>query len=65
MRPRSRMADRVPRSSEVKMYMTEDEALWTKIERGDSQQGSSSKGAMYSSVPSIRVFFQVGVGLSG
>ena len=35
------------------------------MERGDSQQGSSSKGAIYSTVSSARALSQVGVGPSG
>ena len=34
------------------------------MERGDSQQGSSSEGAMYSTVPSVRALSQVRVGPS-
>ena len=60
-----RMAGHVPSSPEVIVYMTEEEALWAEIEHADSQQGSSSEGALFSEVLSVRELFEVGAGPSG
>ena len=60
----SRMAGREPKSSEVIVFMTEEETIWAKIECADSQQGSSSEGAFFSEVPSTRALSQVGAGPS-
>ena len=45
--------------------MTEEEALFTEWERVDTQQGSSSKGALFSFVPSSRALSHIGAILSG
>ena len=46
-------------------YMTEEEALFAEMERADSQQGSSSKGALFGSVSCVWALSQFGVGPSG
>ena len=45
--------------------MIEEEALFYECECGDSQQGSSSKGAPFSAVPSAKALSQIGAGPSG
>ena len=49
----------------VTVYMTEEEDLWAEMERGDSQQGNSSEGVVYITVPSARAHSQVRAGSSG
>ncbi|KAL5580129.1 hypothetical protein UlMin_012571 [Ulmus minor] len=45
--------------------MTEEEVLWHELERGVSQQGSSSEGNPFADIPSARVMSQTGTGPSG
>ena len=39
-----KMVDQYPLLPEVRLFMTEEEALWYEFEHVDSQQGSSSEG---------------------
>ena len=52
-------------SSEVRVIMTEQEALWYEFEHSFSQQGSSSEGNLFVDVPSGRALSQTGAGPSG
>ena len=45
--------------------MIEEKALYAEWERADSQQGNSSEGALFSSVPSTRALSHLGAGPSG
>ena len=58
------MVGRVPRSLEVTVYMTGEEALFAKMECANSQQGSSFEGALIE-VLSARALSQVGVSPRG
>ena len=51
-------------SSEVRVFMTEHEALWYEFEHGFSQQGSSSEGNSFADVLSGRALSQTGAGPS-
>ena len=44
------MADEKPSSSSIRVFMTEEEALWYEFAHVDSQLGSSSKGNMLATV---------------
>ena len=46
-----KMVGQEPLSPRVRVFMTEEEALFHEMECGDSQQGNSSEGAIYSAVP--------------
>ena len=59
------MVGQEPLSPGVKVFMTKEEALWHEMECGDSQQGNSSKGALFTAVQSAREFTQIGASLSG
>ena len=59
------MEDDESSSPDVRVFMTEKEALWYEFEHGFSQQGSSSKGNPWADVPSARALSQAGVGPSG
>ena len=59
------MASHEPLSPGVTVYMTKEEALWTEMGRDDSQQGNSSEGVVYVTMPSARARSQVGACLSG
>ena len=52
-------------SPEVRVFMTEKEALWHEFEHGFSQQGSSSEGNPFADIPSARALSHSGVGPSG
>ena len=52
-------------SPEVRVFMTEEEALWYEFEHGFSQQGSSSEGNPHAEIPSARVLSETGAGPSG
>ena len=45
--------------------MIEEEAMWYELECVDSQQASSSKGALLTTVPSARALSQTGARPSG
>ena len=47
-------------SPEVRVFMTEEEALWHELEHGVSQQGSSSEGNPLVNIPSARVLSHAG-----
>ena len=49
----------------VRVFMTEEEALWYEFEHGVSQQGSSSEGNPCAGIPSARVLSEAGAGPSG
>ena len=59
------MAGRAPNSPNVEVFMTKEEALFAEWENVDSQQGSSSEGAHFSSVPSASALSHIRDGLSG
>ena len=66
------MCDQTPTMSEeegsspnVRVFMTENEALWYEFEHGFSQQGSSSEGNPWVDVPSARALSQAEAGPSG
>ena len=59
------MVGKEPLSPGVKVFMTEEKALWHEMEREDSQQGSSSKGALFTVVSSVRKLSQIRAGPSG
>ena len=52
-------------SPEVRVFMTEEEALWHELEHGVSQQGSNSEGNPLANIPSARVLSHAGAGPSG
>ena len=52
-------------SLEVRVFMTEEEALWHELEHGVSQQGSSSEMNPLVNIPSARVLSNAGAGSSG
>ena len=49
-----KMVGQDPLSPEVRVFMTEEEALWYEFKHVDSQQGSSFEGNLLTSVPSAR-----------
>ena len=59
------MAGRVTRSQDVEVFMTKEESLFAEWEHADSQQGSSSEGALFSLVLSVRALSHIGAGPSG
>ena len=59
------MSDDDSLSPGVRVFMSEKEALWYKLENGFSQQGSSSEGNPWADVHSARALSQVEVGPSG
>ena len=59
------MVGQEPLSPSVKVFITEEEALWHEMERGNSQQGSSSEGALFTAMPSVRELSQIRADLSG
>ena len=48
------MAGEEPSSPSVRVFMTEEEALWHKFEHVDSQQGSCSEGNLLATVLTAR-----------
>ena len=48
------MSDGESSSPEVRVFMTEKEALWHEFEHGVSQQESSPEGNFWADVPSVR-----------
>ena len=59
------MSEEEGSSSEVRVFITEQEALWYEFEHGFSQQGSSSEGNPFADVPSGRAVSQTGAKPSG
>ena len=57
--------DQDPPYPEVRVFMTEKEALFYEWDCGVSQQESSSKGNLWSNVPSARALSQDDAGPSG
>ena len=47
-------------SPEVRVFMTEHEALWYEFEHGFSQQWSNSEGNLFADVPSARALSEIG-----
>ena len=52
-----KMVGQEPLSPDVRVFMTEEEALFYEFECGDSQHGSSSEGALLTAMPSARALF--------
>ena len=59
------MAGKEPSSPSVRVFMTEEEALWNEFEHVDSQQGSSYEENLWVDVSSVRALSQAGAGPSG
>ena len=59
------MVDQDPQSPEVRVFMTEKEALFYEWDCGVSQQGSSFEGNLWANVPTAKAFSQDGVRPSG
>lgn len=59
------MSDSDSLSAGVRVFMTEEEALWYEFEHGVSQQGSSSEGNPCAGIPSARILSEAGAGPSG
>ena len=58
------MMDQDPLSPEVRVVVTEEEALWYEFGHADSQQGSSSEGNVLTTVLTARALSQDVAGLS-
>ena len=61
----STMSKREGSSPNVRVFMTENEALWYEFEHGFSQQGSSSEGNPWADLSSARALSQARAGPSG
>ena len=61
----SLMANEVSSSPEVRIFVTEKEALWYKFKHSFSQQGSSSEGNFWVDVPSAKALPQTSTRPSG
>ena len=59
------MSEEERSSPEVRVFMTEREALWHEFDHGFSQLGSSSEGNPWVDIPSARALSQARVGPSG
>ena len=59
------MEGQVPTSPVVEVFMIEEEALYTEWENANSEQGSNSEGALFTTVPSVRGLSHLESGPSG